>query len=146
MNKRLMMGGGVLVALLLWLLSQETTSAPAKTVLVTKPAAVTPTATAVPTAAATAATAAATVAVTQLGAPASVIAGLTIAQLQNDVNYWIDPASGTLIPNEGQLNGSVPLVALTDLGQITNFYTQNPQALQDLNAAASQSTAFVAAW
>jgi hypothetical protein len=70
---------------------------------------------------------------TQLGAPVSVIQGLSYQQLQRDVAYWIDPSSGLLIANVGNLlDGSLPVVALTDANQIVLFAQKNPVAIADL--------------
>lgn len=71
--------------------------------------------------------------VTQLGAPQSAITALSYEQLQNDVRFWIDPGSGSLIPNTpGLLDGSKPLVALTDPAQNQNWWENNQMAVQDM--------------
>jgi hypothetical protein len=73
---------------------------------------------------------------TQLGAPQAAIETLSYQQMTTDVQYWIDPASGMLIPNTSNLlSGGQSLVALDDQTQLTNWYVNNPVAVADMDAA-----------
>lgn len=80
---------------------------------------------------------------TQLGAPASVLAVLTYQQMVSDIAFWVDPATGLLITNAaGLLNGSLPVVAISDTTQIATFFANNPAAGRDLDLASQGSITF----
>lgn len=71
---------------------------------------------------------------TQLGLPQSALLSLSYAQCTSDVAYFVDPSNGYLIANApGLINGNIPLVALTDTGQINLWMSSNPMAVQDMD-------------
>lgn len=77
---------------------------------------------------------------TQIGAPLAAIEALNYSQMSTDVVYWVDPASGLLIPNSPTLlNGGNALVPLSDPTQISNWYANNPLAVSDMDAAGFNS-------
>lgn len=65
-------------------------------------------------------------AASQLGVPADLIGRVSNADLSIEVEYFVDPATGYLIENDGTLVGKMPIVVLTDYQQANAFVAANP--------------------